>query len=567
MLLLLAQLVAPPLQPGPARLPGPATEEQRDGPTRPPQPPRLLRLPPDEPAPGSEPPPGGPLELPPPAGSEGLLPQVHGLNRYDAKELHRILAPCGAITDAATRLRACAAALSSRLSADGYVNSRVYPLADPPPGRLEVVEGRIAEVRIESDSPRLARRLRQLLLPLRGTVLHLPSLERTVAQLQQLGGVGQLEVSLNRLGSDSTRAVLDVSAEPAPQPLRGEISLRNDGNSGSGQFRALATLVKTDLVLDGDILLLFGELDGDQNPDLGYSLASLSYSLPLGDRLSLTTAFGASRRNLVEALGPSEDLSFRQFQLLSQLEVTLASSLTRRWYGFAALSLNRTDSYLAGQALPLVTGAGADGWVGNGFLRVGLGAEGGGERLQWAASVFGLQGIACFSTAEQLQNQAFFGIRPGEARAAGGQIYGQWRIGPRWQLELRAAFQQAFTPLTSPMGLSLGSDNGLRGLPGQVVSGDSGLLGALELSWTAWRKHQAEIQLVPFLGAGQVHTRFPEGSFSESIAAGGLLVRWLQGRHWQMELGWVSQFGDGSRSYWNDWLLGSGLYSKLSYRF
>jgi hemolysin activation/secretion protein len=117
------------------------------------------------------------------------------------------------------------------------------------------------------------------------------------------------------------------------------------------------------------------------------------------------------------------------------------------------------------------------------------------------------------------------------------------------------------------MGISLGSDNGLRGLPGQVISGDSGLLGEAELSWSAWQHGQAEIQLVPFLGAGRVSTNLQEGAISGDIGAGGVLVRWLQGQHWLLELGWVSQFGGSSANLLQGWLLNNGLYSRISYRF
>ena len=104
------------------------------------------------------------------------------------------MAPCADIQDPTARLKACAAALSSRLYADGYTNTRVYTRPDPPAGRLEVVEGRIAEVRVEGPDGRLNRRLRNLLLPLQGTVLRLPELEARVdgrwaeLDLADLGG-------------------------------------------------------------------------------------------------------------------------------------------------------------------------------------------------------------------------------------------------------------------------------------------------------------------------------------------------------------------------------------------
>jgi hemolysin activation/secretion protein len=117
------------------------------------------------------------------------------------------------------------------------------------------------------------------------------------------------------------------------------------------------------------------------------------------------------------------------------------------------------------------------------------------------------------------------------------------------------------------MGFSLGSDNGLRGLPGQVVSGDSGLLGSAELAWLLWRGTRDALQLVPFIGAGKVWTEVPGATLSESAGAGGLLLRWSRGRHGELELGWVRQFQSGSWAYWDQWILGSGLYTKVSYRF
>ena len=566
---LLAQLVAPPLQPGPVRLPGSGIVQPPLAPGQQRQLIPQLRLPSEEVEPRlpKEPQPAPPPGSQPAEPGPQLLPEVEGLNRYSTDELRRILAPCAAIANPAERLSACAAALTTRLVLDGYVNSRVYPLAAPFPGVLEVVEGRIVEINITSASPRLTRKLQRLLLPLQGTVLHLPSLELTIQRLQQLPGIGQLDAKLNRLGGDSTRAVLDVTAEAAAEPLQGEVALRNDGNGGSGQFRGLATLLKNNLALGGDTLLVFGELDTDSKPSLGYTIGSISYSLPLGDRLAFTTAFGFSRRNLVEANPPADQLSFRQLQLLGQLEITLGETLSSRWSAFAGLSVSRSDAFLAGASFPAIGGGGSEGWLRTGFLRAGINAEGSGAGFAWSGSVYGLQGIAGLSTMAQLNSLASFGIQPGEARAIGGQLNVAWALGPRWQLQVGGAGQLAFHPLTGPMGFALGSDNGLRGLPGQVISGDSGLLGRAELSWSIWSQGLNLLQLVPFIGAGGIRTETPDGSFTDGAGAGGLLLRWLNRSGWLVELGWTNQFGTAQRPFWGDWLLGSGIYTKLSYRF
>ena len=553
MLPLLAQLVSPPLQPGPVRLPG--AGQQQTIPAAPPQP-RSRPL-------------DAPLDAPFPAapGTTAAVPQLRGFNPYSPAQLSRILGNCLANSDPAAGLNACAAALRSKLFADGYINSRVIPQPIPAPGDLEVVAGRIETIQVVSSSKRLQRRLRRLLAPSQGSVLHLPTITATVNQIQQLPGVGLLKINLNRIGEDSSRALLLVTAEPGSQPLRGELALRNDGNGGSGQFRGLGTLFKESALLNGDSLLLFGEINTDSDPEIGSLNGSLSYTLPLLDNLSLTTAFGASRRTLVEALPPLHELSFRQLQLFSQLDFTLHESLRERWSVFAGISVNRNDAFLGSESFPAIVGGGDQGWLRTGFARIGLGYERAAGPLALNANLYGLQGIGALSTTEQRQELDFLGIVPSQSRAVGAQLTSSWLLAPRWQLNLRAAGQLAVTPLTNPMGFSLGSDSGLRGLPGQVVSGDSGLLGATELAWLLWRAPKDAIQLVPFIGAGKVWIQVPGATLTENAGATGLLLRWTRGRHGELELGWVRQFQSGAPAFWDQWILGSGLYTKVVYRF
>lgn len=549
MLPLLAQLVAPPLQPGPVRLPG--ADQQRSLPV--------------SPSP-SGPQPPAPVQSPAPGGTP-TLPRLRGFNPYKGAELTRILADCSSNSDPEARLNLCAAALSSRLFADGYINSRVIPQPSPAPGELEVVPGKIETIQVVSSSQRLQRRLLRLLKPLQGSVLHLPTLTAQLTRIQQLPGVGLLKTNLNRIGEDSNRAQLLITVEPGQAPLRGELALRNDGNGGSGQFRGLATFVKEQALVNGDTLLLFSEINTDSNPEIGSLNGSLSYSLPLLDRLSLTTAIGASRRTLVEAPPPLHDLSFRQLQLFSQLEYILHETPSDRLTAFAGLSVNRNDAYLNGASFPVIVGGGDQGWLRTGFARIGLAYDRTMGPLAFNANLYGLQGNGFWSTAAQRQEQQFLGIDADQARALGSQFAASWWLAARWQITLRAAGQLAFNPLTNPMGFSLGSDNGLRGLPGQVVSGDSGLLGTIDLAWLLWRGSRDALQLVPFIGNGQVWTELPGATISNSAGAGGVLLRWTRGRHGELELGWVRQFQSGSRAYWDQWILGNGFYSKLVYRF
>ena len=565
MLLLLAQLVAPPLQRGPARLPEPAPRQQAKPNTPGEQRNDALKL-----APGSiSPTQTKPLESRRSSMSrEGALPRISGDLPYDNTQLENFLRGCDTGSDTESGLKSCAELLNGQLQQDGYVNSRIYIETAPAPGQLTVVMGRLVELHVDSDEPRLSQRVRQKLNSLIGRTLHLPTLQRKLKLLKQRSVVGSISGNLGKLGSDPTQAVLTLKVTPARHPWRGDLSVRNDGNTGSGEWRGLAVLQKPKLLRDGDVLQVYGEFNADGDPELGATLGSLSYTFPLGESVSLSGSFGASRRNLVEARGPAHDLSFRQYQGVLQLQWTLTDSDDQSWYALASLSANRNDSYLDGRSFPLIIGGGLDGDLTSGFLRLGLGHSGSNANLGWSAQIFGLQGIAGFSSPEELHDLAYYGIQPGESRALGGIASLGWRLDPKLQLNLRAAGQVAFNELTSDMGFSLGSDVGLRGLPGTLVSGDSGWLTSAELNWTFWQRRNNALQLVPFWGVGGVETTRASVSFDDTVGAGGVLLRWLAGKHWSVELGWVKQFDTNNNAgMWNHWLLGSGAYSKVRYRF
>ena len=498
---LLAQLIAPPLQPGPVRLP-----ERQLSPEQ--HPTEAAPGPSLNPDPGLLTPPSAAPGQPANTGTppQSWRPSVRGTTPYSTSELAKILQPCGQATPQET-LQACASALTARL-------------------------------------------------------------ENSLVGIRAIPGVGQISGNLGRLGSDPTQAVLNLTVDSVPVPWRGELAVRNDGNAGTGQWRNTATVIKNNLIRRQDTLLTYLELDADSEPELGGVIGSISYSWPFSDRWQLTGSLGYSRRNLVEATGIAHALSFRQFQALAQLEGSLYRSSHQQWSAFLGVSGNRNDSYLAGDSFPLILGGGADGWLNSGYLRAGINGAARYGNLSLGGNLYGLQGLAGLSTPAQLAELAGYGIRPGEARALGALINATWGIQPNLSLNLRAAGQVALAKLTNDMGFSIGSDVGLRGLPGSLISGDNGTLGTGELVWTVWRSHNQALQLVPFVGIGWVKTNLNGLSLNDSIGSGGLLSRWLAGRHWAMELGWVNQFSDGNNAgLWNQWLLGSGVYSKVQFRF
>lgn len=568
MLVLLAQLVAPPVQVGPVRLPTPAAPEQRPAPAGSPgeKSPALEAEPSLTPTgPGASPQPIAPTPAPPLAPA----PAIEGRVPLGAAELQAALTPCRAIADPVERLNACAAALNARLVSQGYTNTRVYAYPTPAPGRLELIEGRIVELRVTGSDARLNRRIRRLLQPLQGDVFYLPRVERQLLLLRRQPGVASLRVNLTRLGSDASQAALVVNVRPGAQPWQGDLSLRNDGSNGSGEFRAMASLLKPALIRQDDTLLLYSEVNGNDAPEFGSLITSISYSLPLGDQFSLTGAFGFSRRNTIELPAPGDGFSTSQYQGLGQLEWVFHETLANRWSLAASYSGNRSNSYFQDKALPssspdLVR------QPSSGYMRLALSGSGVSDRLAWSGTAYLLQGLAAAVPESQRRELAEIQIQPSQATAIGAFASTGWGLAPSWQLNLRAAGQLAFQPLLPSMQFSLGSDVGLRGLPGQLISGDNGVLGTAETVWTFWQERQKQqaLQLVPFIGAGWVSTSIKDVTISDTIGSGGLLLRWLAGDQWSAELGWVDHFFARNNSGpWNRWILGDGLYVKLGYRF
>ena len=559
-MLLLAQLVAPPIQPGPVRLPATTAPQER------------LTQPADQPIldPGLTP---NHEEAEPPTaeGRPALIPSwrptVIGESPYSPQDIDNALKNCGKATPAET-LNACAAALTARFIKDGYVNTRVYTLPDPVPGALEIVMGVIAELQIESSNAELKAKVEAQLEPLLGGVLHIPTLEKALVKVRR-GGVGEISGNMGRLGSDPTKAVVTLGVEAAPPtPLRGDFSISNNGSPGNGEWRSNAVLLQQDLFKRADTALLFFELKNDGQPELGSTLLSATYTYPLSDTWNLTGSVGYSHGNFVEFKGDLHKLNFRTFQGLIQVDTVLYQGDNLSWTGAAGISASRTASFEGNSSAPfLVVGGGKDGYVKSGNVKLSTTVSGITGPAAWNANGYFLQGFPGITSDKHLHNFDRLGIDVGEARAIGGLANLTLLAAPNVSVNLRGAGQVAFSSLPSSMGFSLGSDVGLIGLPGSIASGDSGWLTVGELIWTVWKDDQQQLQLIPYIGKGGIHTELAGVTFEDQVGSGGLIARYTKDR-WQVELGWVNTFEtDDNPGLWNDWWLGHGVHTKLRYAF
>ena len=559
-MLFLAQLVAPPIQPGPVRLPATTAPQER----------RLQQT--DQPIldPGLAPTKDeseAPISEGPPTLIPSWRPTVIGDTPYSKEDIDTVLKSCGKATTAET-LNSCAAALTARFIKDGYVNTRVYTLSEPTPGSLEVVMGVIAELQVESSNAELKAKVEAQLAPLLGSMLHIPTLEKALVKVRR-GGVGEISGNMGRLGSDPTKAVVTLGVEAAPPtPLRGDFSIGNNGSPGNGEWRSNAVLLQQDLFKRADTALLFFELKNDGQLELGSTLLSATYTYPLSDSWNLTGSMGYSHGNFVEFKGDLHKLNFRTLQGLIQVDTVFYQGDGLSWTGAAGISASRTASFAGNSSAPfLVAGGGADGRTRSGNLKISTTVSGMTGPMAWNANGYLLQGFPGITSDKHLHNLDLLGIDVGEARALGGLANLTLLATPNVSLSLRGGGQVAFSSLPSSMGFSLGSDVGLIGLPGSIASGDSGWLAVGELIWNVWEKDKRQLQLVPYIGKGGIHTELAGVIFEDQVGSGGLIARYTQDR-WQVELGWANTFETKDNpGTWTDWWLGHGVHTKLRYAF
>ena len=201
----------------------------------------------------------------------------------------------------------------------------------------------------------------------------------------------------------------------------------------------------------------------------------------------MTVHLEQARRYLIEYQKPFRDLSFRQYQGLVQTNWTFYEPTSTNTYAFLGISANHNNSFYKNESFPVIAGGGIDGDLTSGYARIGIGHQGAQNSLAWTGQIYALQGMNSFSNPNELNSLKILEFQPNKAQAVGTYASGTWAINRQLVAKAIAGGQYAFNPLTSSMGFSVGSDNGLRGLPGTLISGDNGWISNLELEWSFLR--------------------------------------------------------------------------------
>ena len=188
-------------------------------------------------------------------------------------------------------------ALAERITAyyrdQGYLLARAYlPAQNVRDGRLEiaVLEGRVSRINWSNESRHADATLEGRLdeIPL-DAPLYNPTLERGLLLLGDLPG-SEVQATV-RPGVSIGTSELDISLKDRKGPFAGNVSLDNEGNPYSGEYRLGAGLTLNSPLRLGDSLnvnLLAGGRD--------YQYGRLAWQVPVGQR-GLSVGFAASSMN------------------------------------------------------------------------------------------------------------------------------------------------------------------------------------------------------------------------------------------------------------------------------
>ena len=562
---LLAQLVTPNTQPGPVRLPGPNRIERPKPQTND----NNFEVDDALNQKGQSTPIQNNI---PEHSSRSTQPVVVGELPYNDQQIKEIFDQCSRVTKNEERLDACAAALTTRLISDGYINSRVFVNSIEKNGQLELIEGRILEIRVTGPDERLNDRVQKQLEPLKKEALNIFTLNSQLSDIRNDRTIKRLQAQLKRLGSQVSDTSLVVSVEPREFPWAGLIKASNDGSHGTGEMRGVTILSKEQLFQRNDQFLLFTELNGNTVPDFGSFLGSVSYRFLVAPTIDLTLAGGFSQRRLIDSPSRRSLISYRTKQGTIQLDWNVHRSRFQNWSLFGSLSGDQTRLLVDGQPIKKKTTdlESVDREPRGAFARVGINGIGAGKNNRWMATLYALQGVSASLPDHQRQQRLERGVDVGKALSLGGQLMMEWDLSTSWMFKAELAGQVALNPLLPSMGFVLGADQGLLGLPAQWASGDSGWLGVIELPWTFADGKQGRFQLVPYGGGGGLRTNRSHREFTNSALSYGLLMRYqTRENNFRVDLGIVdykSQNDDRFGKSQNT-LLNRGLYLSTSYLF
>lgn len=425
---------------------------------------------------------------------------IDGNSAIATADLQALLQPLEGQSLTLSQLEAGAARITGLYRERGYPFAYAYlPEQTVEAGlvRVNVLEGRLGEVRLENQSRQRAQVLTTPLRQLRvGEVLHARALNSSLLLLGDVSGArakSRLQPGIHVGTTD-----LVVRVEDAPV-VSGSLGLDNFGNRFTGTARAMGSLQFNGSLGLGEQIHLHTLLSNEhlRNYQLGYQMPIGPWNTLVGVSLAHLNYDTGRDFSALDAYGSAKVASLHANQpLVRSRGVNLNARISHDQKRLAD-HIGAQDSHARKRSHLTTLGL-------NGNWQDSLGGR---AISQWDLSW--THGQLRLGSEAQRQSDALTTGSAGHFQVFNGQL-ARWQAltGP-WSLHGRINGQWANRNLDSSEKMSLGGAYGVRAYPQGEASGDSGLLGALELHCTlgnAW-------QLSGFVDAGRV--RFQQRPWSE----------------------------------------------------
>jgi len=420
--------------------------------------------------------------------------RITGSTVFSEAQLQALIAPDLAVASESAKslgrqfsfaeLQAFAERITAYYREQGYLLARAYlPLQDVRDGQLEiaVLEGRVSRINWSNESRHADATLDGRLdeIPL-DAPLYNPTLERSLLLLSDLPG-SEIQATV-RPGVSIGTSELDISLKDRKGAFAGNVSVDNEGNPYSGEYRLGAGLTLNSPLRLGDSLNL-NLLGGGRD----YRYGRLAWQVPLGQR-GLSVGFAASSMTYrlqqefapLDAHGTAQIASAYalyplQRSRFSNVGVQLAfdyKKLDDRIDAFSSV-VNRT----LGVWQTGLSGSRYDGLGGGGLNSWSLNAIAGSLRLDPAAQAV---------DAATLRTEG--GYSKGMAQFSRTQ-----RLADDWNLYGQIGGQVAQKNLDSSEKYALGGSAAVRAYPQGEAPVDDGWLGTLELRYSPAPNWQASV--------------------------------------------------------------------------
>ena len=140
---------------------------------------------------------------------------IQGLSIYSADKIENLLNKCKSIQqiDSHERALSCLNLVQNELKRDGYTTTLVTLEKRKDQTIFHVKEGRISQVIIrgEESSPRLRKRIEDKTKFIAGEILHMPTLQRNLRLLKLVAGVNRIDAKLSLLKDKLESAKLEIT--------------------------------------------------------------------------------------------------------------------------------------------------------------------------------------------------------------------------------------------------------------------------------------------------------------------------------------------------------------------